>query len=206
MDEYVVTLIDLAHSFGDNPPLWTHVSLELKAGESMAVCGRSGCGKSTLLSIISGWLEPTHGTVCVRDGAKIQWVFQNPYGAVHRSALDIVAYPFIMQGERRNEANTHAKELLEEFLLEHCADQQFMNLSGGEAQRLMLARAIATHPDLLLVDEPTAQLDSHTAELVNGTLRHLSDHGASVMIATHDNSARAACNRVLNLDEYQEGA
>ena len=89
------------------------------------------------------------------------------------------------------------------FGLDHLAAKQFRDLSGGEAQRLMLARAVASHAGLLLVDEPTAQLDLATAASVNRTLHGLSISGAIVVVATHDPRTRDACTDIIDLRDYQ---
>lgn len=93
--------------------------------------------------------------------------------------------------------------LLDRFDLAQVARRQFRDLSGGEAQRLMLARAVATGSDLLLVDEPTAQLDPATASAVNAVLGGVARDDAVVVVATHDPNTRAACTRVVDLAEHQ---
>lgn len=91
------------------------------------------------------------------------------------------------------------------FDLEYAADRRFSDLSGGEAQRLMLARAVCSKPDMLLVDEPTAQLDTRTAHSVSHVLNNLSGRGMIVLVATHDPDTRDACDRVLDLADYAPG-
>ena len=88
------------------------------------------------------------------------------------------------------------------FELEYAADRRFSELSGGEAQRLMLARAVCSHPDVLLVDEPTAQLDTRTAASVSEVLGNLAGQGMIVVVATHDPRARDACDRIIDLADY----
>ena len=90
-------------------------------------------------------------------------------------------------------------------VLEYAADRRFSDLSGGEAQRLMLARAVCSKPDMLLVDEPTAQLDTRTAHSVSHVLNNLSGQGMIVLVATHDPDTRDACDRVLDLADYAPG-
>jgi ABC-type lipoprotein export system ATPase subunit len=102
-------------------------------------------------------------------------------------------------GESRGSAEQRAKEVLASFRLSKVARQPFRELSGGEAQRLMLARAVCSAPDLLLVDEPTAQLDIITASTVNETLGALAQDGTIVVIATHDPHTRAVCTQVVDL-------
>ncbi|MEE1295646.1 MAG: ATP-binding cassette domain-containing protein [Bifidobacterium sp.] len=197
-----VTLRDVGHAFGPQP-LFRHLDRTLEPRHVYALVGPSGSGKSTLLSIIAGWVAPTEGTVEREDCGRAHWVQQNPHGVARRTALDHVALPFVARGESRAKAEEHARELLAMFGLADRADRQFRALSGGEAQRLMLARGVASHARLLLVDEPTAQLDLHTAASVNERLHALSAAGAIVVVATHDPGTRDACTDVIDLREYQ---
>ena len=103
----------------------------------------------------------------------------------------------------RGQAEARAEEILSLFGLEAVEKQQFRELSGGEAQRLMLARAVATAPDILLVDEPTAQLDLHTSATVNKVLAGLAREESIVMVATHDPDTRDVCHRVIDLAGFQ---
>lgn len=193
----------LGHSFTGKRPLFEGVNLRLVPGVATAVVGPSGSGKSTLLSIAAGWQAPSLGRV-VRDGiSTVSWVFQNPHGVARRTALDHVVLPLLSQGANRPLAEVRAREILALFDLAGLSDRQFRRLSGGEAQRLMLARAMATRPDLLLIDEPTAQLDLATAKTVNDVLGGISQSGAIVLVATHDPRTRDACAMVVDLTEYQ---
>jgi ABC-type lipoprotein export system ATPase subunit len=126
-----------------------------------------------------------------------------PDGVPDRTALDHVCLPLLAKGQPRQDAERHATGVLERFKLEKVARQPFRELSGGEAQRLMLARAVCSAPDLLLVDEPTAQLDITTAATVNETLGEVAQDGTIVVIATHDPHTRAACTHVIDLAASQ---
>lgn len=196
----------LGHTFPGAQPLFGRLDLDVTPGEVVAVVGPSGSGKSTLLSIIAGWERPTEGTV-ERDGiVTTGWVFQNPHGAARRSALDHVVLPLLARGRRRAQAEVEAREIMDTFALEAVSGRPFRALSGGEAQRLMLARAVALAPDLLLVDEPTAQLDLHTAATVNDVLAGVARRHSIVLVATHDTHTRDACTRVVDLAEHQDVA
>lgn len=197
-----VVLERLGHQFPGQPFLFQNLAAELHPDHVYALVGPSGSGKSTLLSLIAGWLTPTAGTVVRQGVERVSWVFQNPHGVAGRTAVDHVALPFLVHGAGRAEATRKATELLEEFDLAHIAPRPFSALSGGEAQRLMLARGIASRPDLFLVDEPTAQLDTRTAGGVNRTLGALAARGTVVVIATHDPHTREACTDVIDLTEY----
>ncbi len=193
----------LGHRYDGITWLFSDLHISLLPGEVVGIVGPSGSGKSTLLSILAGWISPTVGDVKYSGINHIGWVFQNPHGVPQRTALDHIVLPFLARGSRRDESVAEALELMRLFRLAEVADHPFKVLSGGEAQRLMLARAIATGSDLVLVDEPTAQLDHATAETVNAVLANLAQKDMLVAIATHDPRTRDACTRVVNLSDYQ---
>lgn len=194
-----VMLRGLGHRFDGHPFLFEHVTVRLEPGRVYALTGPSGSGKSTLLGILAGWITPAAGEI-IRDSVDtIGWIFQNPHGVARRTALDHVALPFLARGASRADADTEAQALLSRFGLVHAADREFRALSGGEGQRLMLARGIAAAPDLLLVDEPTAQLDQHTAGTVSEALSRIATTGTIIVVATHDARTRDACTDVIDL-------
>lgn len=194
-----VTAVGLGHRFPGTAQLFTGLNFELHPGEVVALCGPSGAGKSTLLSILATWEAPAEGRLELVGIHRTGWVFQNPYGVPRRTALDHVCLPLLAAGRSRPDAARQAAEVLGTFGLAAVAHRPFHQLSGGEAQRLMLARAVCSAPDLLLVDEPTAQLDLVTAASVNQTLGAVAQDGTIVVIATHDPATRAACGRVIDL-------
>jgi ABC-type lipoprotein export system ATPase subunit len=193
----------LCHEFPGTRWLFRGLDLRLVPGEVVAVTGPSGSGKSTLLSILAGWVKPLEGTVIRENVAHTGWVFQNPVGVPNRTALDHVVLPLLARGRTRRAAEPEAMEILGLFGLDAVATRPFKALSGGEAQRLMLARAVATADDLLLVDEPTAQLDMSTAATVNKVLANIAQQDTIVVVATHDPHTRDACTRVIDLADYQ---
>ncbi len=195
-------LEELGHSYGEGVWLFRGLTVVLDPGRSYAVTGASGSGKSTLMAIASGWIAPSEGRVR-RDGIRTtHWVLQTPSGVARRSAIDHVAYPLLVRGEHPADAERRASTLLHDFELSAVAERPFRLLSGGEAQRTMLARAAAAAPDLLIVDEPTAQLDRTTARIVNRVLAHIVSEGTTVIVATHDDETRRACDEHIDLAAY----
>ena len=193
----------LAHEFPGTRRLFTNLELALVPGEVVAVVGPSGSGKSTLLSILAGWVKPVEGTVTWSGVESTGWVFQNPHGVPRRTALDHVVVPLLAHGLTRRAAEREALGIMARFGLTDVADRAFRSLSGGEAQRLMLARAVGSSYDLLLVDEPTAQLDMATAATVDAVLANIAQDDVIVVVATHDPRTRDACTRVIDLADYQ---
>jgi len=198
-----VTLEAVGHGWGDGLPLFRDVSWVFDPGSLTALVGPSGSGKSTLLPIVAGMLRPAEGQVHRSGAERALWVFQNPHGVARRRALDHVALPLVARGSARREADVRARSVLERFGLQRRADALFEELSGGEAQRLMLARAFASAPDLMLIDEPTAQLDRVTAGEVNSAIAALAASGTVVVVATHDEGTRDACGAVLDLAAFR---
>lgn len=199
-----VILDELGHRFRGGPWLFRGLSQTLIPGHVYALTGPSGSGKSTLLSLMAGWVKPAEGTLINEGINSTRWVFQNPHGTPKRRALDHVILPFLARGIDLREAETNAKELLEVFGLSRIGEQPFASLSGGEAQRLMLARGIASDPDLFLVDEPTAQLDLVTRREVNEAIKYLSSATTIVVIATHDEETKKSCTNIIDLLDAQQ--
>ncbi|MCM6763174.1 ATP-binding cassette domain-containing protein [Rathayibacter sp. ZW T2_19] len=190
---------DLGHRFGAGPWLFRHVTTSFRVGEVCALVGPSGSGKSTFLSILAGSQAPAEGSVERAEAGRIGWVLQSPHGVARRSARDHVALPLLADGLRTAEADARAVDLLRRFELDGVADRPFGELSGGEAQRLMLARALAARPSLLLIDEPTAQLDQQTARTVDRAITAASTADCIIVVATHDPGTRDSCSRSVDL-------
>lgn len=194
-----VELHDVGHRFSGAPWLFRNLSFSFEPGRTYALTGPSGSGKSSLMALIAGWSKPEEGLVDRVGIGKCSWVFQNAHGTPRRSAIDHVVFPLLVAGERRREAESQADQLLSRFALTHVRNRTFRELSGGEAQRLMLARAVAANPDLLLVDEPTAQLDSATSHTVNDVLAELGVERRVVLVATHDPETVKSCSAQLDI-------
>ncbi|GAA2466084.1 ATP-binding cassette domain-containing protein [Agromyces soli] len=196
----LIRLDRVTHAFNGGHELFQPITTPFARGEMVAVTGRSGSGKSTLLAILAGYLAPSAGAVQRGEDCRVCWVAQQPRGVAGRSALDHVALPILATGARRSEAERRAGEFLDQLGLSDASSQPFETLSGGQAQRLMLAQGLAAAPDVLVVDEPTAQLDHRTAAEVDAVLGMLAAAELLVVVATHSPATRASCSRELALD------
>jgi ABC-type lipoprotein export system ATPase subunit len=166
-------------------------------GARIALVGPSGSGKSTLLHLIAGLDVPSGGTIewpaigpitALRPGP-VSLAFQGPSLLPPLTVVENVALPLLLAGEGEATAATAAREMLMRFDIEDIADKLPEEISGGQAQRASLARAVVGRPRLVLADEPTGQLDHETAALVMaGLLTTLDEAGAATVVATHDPS------------------
>jgi putative ABC transport system ATP-binding protein len=191
------------------------VDIDVARGELLAVRGRSGSGKTTLLNLLGGLDRPTAGTVVVDDteissldeGASaevrrrtIAFVFQT-FGLIPiLSAAENVEVPLRLVGADPGERDRRVAELLELVGLAERANHRPHELSGGEQQRVAIARALANRPRLLLADEPTGQLDSHTGRDVMALIRRIvASEGTTAIVATHDPSLIELADTVIEL-------
>jgi ABC-type polar amino acid transport system ATPase subunit len=176
------------------------VDLSADAGEVVALMGLSGSGKTTILRVVAGLEAPDAGEV---RAAKVGMVFQFHYLFEHLSALDNVTLaPIHVQHLARRDAESRARALLEQLGVGHRAGALPRELSGGEAQRVSIARALAVDPPLLLLDEPTASLDPARKHDLGDALRGLAATGRTLLMTSHDDDfVRAHATRVLVLAE-----
>ena len=202
--ERSVSVHDLAHRFPGTDVLFEHLDFTAIPGQTVAICGPSGCGKSTLLSILAGWEKPYHGTVERKNVERVAGCFRTVRRA-RANGSGPCRVPAAGQGAAPARSGAAGVGGHGAVRLGVCADRRFSELSGGEAQRLMLARAVCSRPDMLLVDEPTAQLDTRTAHSVSHVLGNLAGQGMIVLVATHDPDTRDACGRVIDLADYAPG-
>ncbi len=191
------------------------VSLQVAAGEQVAILGSSGSGKSTLLHLLGGLNKPTTGEVWVDGqnmatlGAKRQGDLRNrALGFVYQfhhllnefSALENVAMPLLIRGTDPDEALERAHELLSQAGLAKRVQHKPGELSGGERQRAAVARALVTHPKCVLADEPTGNLDHKTADQIHALMVELNQElGTSLVVVTHDLALAARMHRRLQL-------
>ena len=197
--------------------LFRGLNLTIHAGEMVAIVGESGAGKSTLLHLLAALDKPTEGEVWCGESrlssftAKqaadfrnrdVGYVWQFHYLLPEFSALENVAMPLLARGMGRTSAMERARFWLGEVGLSGRGDHRSGELSGGEQQRVSLARALVTEPKILLADEPTGDLDGKTAETVFALIQGLhTAHGLTSVLVTHSLEFAGRCGRVLRLRE-----
>jgi tungstate transport system ATP-binding protein len=175
------------------------LSLEIEAGPSTIILGANGAGKSVLMRLMHGLLAPSTGRVSWRSPGPQAMVFQRPV-MLRRSALANVVYALELAG--RSDAQRLAMDALEEVGLAHLAYRPARVLSGGEQQRLALARAWALHPEVLFLDEPTASLDPHATREIERVIQAFDAAGTKIVMATHNlGQARRLGDEVIYLHE-----
>ena len=181
---------DVSHSYGKGHAVLSNVSFSFPGPGLLVVTGSSGSGKTTLLNILGGILSPSHGEASFggisASRLRPTWMFQTPNVLAHRTALDNAALGAVASGQQWQASLSSASQGLRRYGLSHVENKTARTLSGGEVQRLVLARAELSHARLILADEPTGQLDHDNSLMVAGALRRLADSGATVVSATHD--------------------
>ncbi|MFE2810911.1 ABC transporter ATP-binding protein [Streptomyces nigra] len=204
----LIDIRDMSRTYGEGPPALAGVSLNVRAGEALAVLGPSGSGKSTLLNLIAGLDRPSGGSVTV-DGLRVDRLGEAASARYRRTRIgmvfqffnllddltvtDNVLLPAQLAGVPRAEARRRAAELLAHLGVERHADAHPGRLSGGERQRVAVARALMNRPPLLLADEPTGALDTASGDDVRELLAALNADGQTIVLVTHDLGLAASC-------------
>jgi putative ABC transport system ATP-binding protein len=190
------------------------VSLSIDAGDHVAIVGPSGCGKSTLLNLLGAIDRPDAGSIVI-DGERIDamrdryatrfrlrrigFVFQRFYLMPTLTARENIELPMAEAGVDRAVRRARALELLEYVNLGRRATHRPHQLSGGEQQRVAVARALANRPALLLADEPTGELDARTGEEMIALFQRLNADGTTIIVVTHDENLARAAHRVVHM-------
>jgi putative ABC transport system ATP-binding protein len=192
------------------------IDLKINEGELVAIMGSSGSGKSTLLNII-GILDNYESGSYTLDNVPIKnlnetkaakyrnqflgFVFQSFNLINYKTALENIALPLYYQGISRKKRQSIALEYLGKVGLTAWADHLPSELSGGQNQRIAIARALASQPKVLLADEPTGALDSQTSEEVMGLIKKINKEGKTILVVTHEHEIANMCNRIITLKD-----
>ena len=205
---------EVTFSYRSGEPIVQNWSADFPAGATTALTGPSGSGKSTLLYLLGLMLRPQSGHVLLDevpvgrlpDAARARlrahrfgFVFQDAALDPTRTVVDNIVEVALYQRQDRRSAVKRAYQLMEQFGVELRASHRPGQISGGQAQRIALCRALLGQPDVVLADEPTGNLDPATSQTVITALREHAHSGAAVIVATHDPAVVAACDRHLTL-------
>jgi len=216
----IIETHDLCKTFKDSAQevhAVDHVSLSIAQGEFTAIVGPSGSGKTTLLNLIGGLEDATSGSVLI-DGQDISrlsekqmtefrlhnigFVFQAYNLIPVLTARENVSFVMDLQGRKKNETDNRVAELLNAVGLGDRMDSRPAKLSGGEQQRVAVARALASKPKFILADEPTANLDSRSAENLLNMMEYLNEQeGVTFVFSTHDPRIMAKARRIITLED-----
>jgi len=193
------------------------ICFSIKEGETVAIVGASGSGKSTLLNLLGGLDEPSSGTVHLDHqeiftlsddkrgllrNKKMGFVYQFHHLLAEFTALENVAMPLLIGGEKKKMAHQKAQAVLVKVGLGERLEHKPSELSGGERQRVAIARALVTHPKVVLMDEPTGNLDRHAADAIHDLMMSLNrELKISFIIVTHDEHLASKLQRVMTLTD-----
>ncbi len=194
------------------------INVEINSGEFVAIMGKSGAGKSTLMYQMSLLDHPTTGEIIV-DGQEVTslshdertkfrldnlgYIFQDYALVPELTAVENIMVPLLMQGKTDEEAMSIAKKSLEKIGLSHRENNLPSQMSGGEQQRVSIARAVAHNPKILFADEPTANLDNISSQAVMEIFKDLHKQGQTIVMVTHEMEYTTYCDRVIQISDGQ---
>jgi putative ABC transport system ATP-binding protein len=198
-------------------PVLKNVNLEIRTGECAAIIGKSGSGKSTLMHLLACLDQPTSGTICFESAnfttmtekekddlrnEKFGFVFQQFFLNGHDTVFENVVLPLRIRGAANYDIVKNAMNALEAVGLKDKETKKAKELSGGEKQRVCIARALVGEPSVIFADEPTGNLDSQTSRIVEEMLFRLNhEKGITLILVTHDDELAAKCARVIELKD-----
>jgi len=197
-------------------PVLRGIDLEVKEGEFLGIMGKSGAGKSTLMYQIGLLDHPTSGEIILHNVnteklsgeertnfrlSLLGYVFQDYALIPELTASENVMIPLLMQGKSKLEAKIVADDMLQKVSLSHRKDNKPSQLSGGEQQRVSIARAMAHNPKILFADEPTANLDSVSGRSIIELFEDLHEKGQTIVMVTHEEEYAKYCNRIVYLED-----
>ncbi|MGH8862546.1 MAG: ABC transporter ATP-binding protein [Jatrophihabitantaceae bacterium] len=206
----ILSARDLRYRVGDQAIL-DGIDLDAQSGAMLAICGPSGAGKSTVLTVLSGLLAPDSGAITLDDAPvavgdhalrrRVGLVLQG-YGLVTAlTARENVSITLQARGSARDDVRRRTADVLEQVGLAEVADHLIEDMSGGQQQRVAVARALVTEPDVLLADEPTAELDAENRERIVALLAAHARTGKIVALASHDPEVVAYCDDMVELED-----
>jgi len=209
MSQPLLEATNISHSF--DYPLFKQIDFTIEPTQSAAIVGRSGSGKSTLLHIFSTFMKPNEGNVTLfgkdlysqNDAAiealrryDIGIIFQFHYLFKGMSALENIGVATMLSGEQIDDT------ILKKLEIDHLMSHKTSELSGGEQQRVSIARVLSKKPRIIFADEPTGNLDKETASLVMDVLiDYIRETGAALILVTHDESMAARCDEIVTLED-----
>jgi ABC-type sugar transport system ATPase subunit len=191
--------------------LLTDIDLSVGKGDYYVLIGESGAGKSMLLEIITGFIQPDSGSISLNDNdllkipiqeRNIGIVYQKPTLFPHMSVFDNIAYPLRSRGYKKPFINNRVAQLAGDTEISHILNRNIANLSGGETQRVTIARALASNPDILLLDEPLSFLDVQLRKGILSLLRKINQQGQTIIHVTHDyDDALSLSNKISIIEK-----
>ena len=199
----------------DNRAVVNNVSFTINDGSFVSIVGKSGSGKTTLINMIGTMLLPDSGKILIDEkdiialndkevalyrNKSIGFVFQNFHLEPTYSVYENITLPMEISGNRRNLKN-RAKEVLDMVGMSDYINKKVTTLSGGEQQRICIARAIIHQPKIILADEPCGNLDTYNSNIIMKLLRRISDNGGTVLLITHNSEAAMQTDRIITLND-----
>jgi len=209
MSNFLLEATNISHSF--DYPLFKQIDFTIEPTQSAAIVGRSGSGKSTLLHIFSTFMKPNGGKITLLGNDlynlsdeeiellrryDIGIIFQFHYLFKGMSALENIGVATMLSGEQVDDS------ILKKLEIDHLMSHKTSELSGGEQQRVSIARVLSKKPRIIFADEPTGNLDKETAELVMDVLiDYIRETGAALILVTHDENMAARCDKIYTLED-----